>query len=150
MGMTPAQKILVATDFSPASDDAIAQAIALAKQMNASLEILHVVEIGTEPFPFGLLDIKDGGDFFAYVERELDRRADDARRAGVPCTTKSIDGKPAEEIVVRARNIGADLIVVGTHGRSGIAHAFFGSVAEQVVRHADRPVVTVPFSEQAA
>jgi universal stress protein A len=148
--MTPAQKILAATDFSPASDDALAQAIALAKQMNSSLEILHVVDVGTEPFAFGLVDIKESDDFFANIERELDRRADGARRAGVPCTIKSIDGKPADEIVARARSLGADLIVVGTHRRSGIAHALLGSVAEQVVRHADRPVVTVPFSQHAA
>jgi nucleotide-binding universal stress UspA family protein len=148
--MTAARKILTATDFSPGSDDAVARAVELAKQMRASLEILHVVEMGTEPFPFGLLDIKDGGDFFAYIERELTRRAETARKAGVDCTFKSVDGKPAEEIVRRAREIGAELIVLGTHGRSGLAHALFGSVAEQVVRRADRPVVMVPFSKQAA
>jgi universal stress protein A len=148
--MTRARKILTATDFSPGSDDAVARAVELAKQMHASLEILHVVELGTEPFPFGLLDVKNEGDFFAYIERELTRRVETAQRAGVDCSFKSVDGKPAEEIVRRARDIGAELIVLGTHGRSGLAHALFGSVAEQVVRRADRPVVMVPISKQAA
>jgi nucleotide-binding universal stress UspA family protein len=147
---TPRKKVLVATDFSPGSDDALAQAITLANQMNGSLEILHVVELGTQPFPFGLLDSKDGGDFFSYIERQLETRAEGARRQGIPCTTKSLDGNPAAEIVTRAREIGADLIVVGTHGRSGLSHALFGSVAEHVVRRADRPVVMVPFTKQAA
>jgi nucleotide-binding universal stress UspA family protein len=149
--MTAAQKtILAATDFSPGSDDALDRAVDLAKRMGAALEIFHVVEIGTEPFPFGLLDSKDGGDFFAYIARQLETRAERARRAGVPCTTKSLDGSPAPEIVGRARDLGADLIVVGTQGRAGLSHALFGSVAEHVVRRADRPVLIVPFSKRAA
>jgi nucleotide-binding universal stress UspA family protein len=54
------------------------------------------------------------------------------------------------EIAKRGREIGADLIVVGTHGRTGLAHAMLGSVAERVVRRASCPVLTVPYSRKAA
>src|SRR6478736_1034864 len=102
---TPRKKVLVATDFSPGSDDALAQAITLANQMNASLEILHVVELGTQPFPFGLLDSKDGGDFFSYIERQLETRAEGARCQGIPCTIKLFEGNFVAEIVTRARDL---------------------------------------------
>ncbi len=59
-------------------------------------------------------------------------------------------GRAATEIVQRARDIGADLIVIGTHGRRGLAHVMLGSVAERVVQHAACPVLTVPFSKKAA
>ncbi len=147
---TSPKRILVATDFSPNSDEALAQAITLAKDVNASLEIVHVIQLGTEPFPFGLLDFQDNDKFFQYIDRELEQRAEQARKAGVACTTKSIDGAPASTIVSRARETGAELVVVGTQGRTGLAHALLGSVAEKIVRHAACPVLTVPAAKRAA
>jgi nucleotide-binding universal stress UspA family protein len=72
--------------------------------------------------------------------------------AGLACHTRSLEGRAAEEIVGRARELGAGLIVLGTHGRRGLAHMLLGSVAERVVQHAGCPVLTVPFSraEKAA
>ena len=141
------QTILVASDFSDGSDEALAYAIELGKRTGAALEILHVVEVGSEPFPFGLTYCtEDRGSIIAYVDRALGRRADRARRAGLVCEARSVDGSAATEIVRRARAIGADLVVVGTHGRRGLAHALLGSVAERVVQHAACPVLTVPFA----
>jgi nucleotide-binding universal stress UspA family protein len=61
-----------------------------------------------------------------------------------------VEGSAATEIVQRARDLAADLIVIGTHGRRGLAHALLGSVAERVVQRAPCPVLTVPFSKKAA
>lgn len=144
------QRILVATDFSTASDEALDRAIGLAQRSGATLEILHVVELAEE-IPFGATAFdSDYGVFYANVDRQLSVRADRSTRAGVPCETKIIEGSAAVEISRRAREIGADLIVVGTHGRTGLAHVVLGSVAERIVRHATCPVLTVPFSKKQA
>jgi nucleotide-binding universal stress UspA family protein len=147
--MTRTQRtVLVATDFSDGSDEALTQAITLAKQMDATLDILHVVELGTEVFPYGLSYFEDRGGLIAHLDRELSKRADVAAAAGVTARTRMREGSAAEEIVEHAREVGPDLIVVGTHGRTGLAHALVGSVAERVVRHARSPVLTVPFSKK--
>ena len=66
------------------------------------------------------------------------------RAAGLRCETAMLVGRPDAEIVARATATGAELIVMGTHGRSGLAHALLGSVAERVVQHAPCPVLIVP------
>ena len=121
---TPAT-ILVATDFSDGSDEALQRAIALAKQWGARLDLLP-------------------------VDRMLTRLASQVEASGVACTPKIVEGNAANEITDRARTLGADMIVVGTHGRTGLAHIVLGSIAERVVRHATCPVLTVPFSKKAA
>ena len=73
-----------------------------------------------------------------------------AVREGVPCHTKTLEGSASTEVIQRARQIGAELVVVGTHGRTGLAHILLGSVAEKTVRHSICPVLTVPFSKKAA
>lgn len=139
--------ILVATDFSAGSDEALDKAIELARQTEADLEILHVLELGAETFPYGLAYFEDRAALLAHLERELAQRAARATEVGVvTCTTKLLEGGGAVEIVQRARKVRADLVVVGTHGRKGLAHVLLGSVAERVVHHAGCPVLTVPFS----
>lgn len=140
----------MATDFSDGSDEALAQAIEAAKPDKAAIEILHVIELAEE-FPFGTVYFEaDYGALYASVDLRLAERAERVRAAGLPCTTKIIEGGAVAEITKRGRDMGADLIVVGTHGRTGIAHAMLGSVAERVVRRAGCPVLTVPFSRKAA
>ena len=140
----------MATDFSDGSDEALAQAIEAAKPDNAAIEILHVIEL-IEEFPFGTVHFDaDYGALYASVDQRLTDRAARVRAAGVACTTKIVEGVAVSEITKRGRDIDADLIVVGTHGRTGIAHAMLGSVAERVVRRASCPVLTVPFSKKAA
>lgn len=148
--MTSSRKrIVVATDFSEGSEEAVVAAIDLAKEKGAELDILHVLELEVEQYPLGLNHDGDGP-LLEYIDRELSRRADLAAKVGLSCVTKVVTGKAADEIVQHARNIGADIIVVGTHGRRGLAHVLLGSVAEQVVRRAACPVLTVPFSKKAA
>ena len=144
------KKILVATDFSTGSDEALDEAIEIGKPSGAELEVLHVLELAEE-FPFGTTYFDaDYGVLYAGIDRQLSQRADRVRAAGIACETKIIDGAAVNEITKRSRAIDADLIVVGTHGRTGLAHALMGSVAERVVRRASCPVLTVPFSKKAA
>jgi len=150
MEMRLAKKILVATDFSEGSDEALDRAIEMAKVSGADLEVMHVIEMAAE-FPFGTTYFDaDYGVLYAGVDLELSRRADRARAAGVRSETKIIEGSAVSAITERAHKIGADVIVVGTHGRTGLAHVVLGSVAERVVRRASCPVLTVPFSRKAA
>jgi nucleotide-binding universal stress UspA family protein len=144
------RKILVATDFSEASDEALDRAIAMAKQGGAEVEIIHVLQLAEE-FPFGTVYLDaDYGALYANIDLQLSQRADRFRQAGLACVTKIIEGNAAIEVARRGRDIDADLIVVGTHGRTGLAHAMLGSVAERVVRRASCPVLTVPYSRKAA
>ena len=144
------KKVLVATDFSAGSDEALAHAIDVAKPSNAEVEVVHVIELAEE-FPFGATYFDaDYGALHAGVDEQLTRRAERVRAAGLKCDTKILEGSAPSEIAKRGRDTGADLIVVGTHGRTGLAHALLGSVAERVVRRASCPVLTVPFSKKAA
>jgi nucleotide-binding universal stress UspA family protein len=145
-----ARKILVATDFSAGSDEALDRAIEVARPGGAAIELLHVLELAEE-FPFGATPVDaDYGAVYARIDRQLAERADRVRAAGVACEAKIVEGTAVGEITQRGRGIGADLIVVGTHGRTGLAHIVLGSVAERVVRRASCPVLTVPFSRKAA
>jgi nucleotide-binding universal stress UspA family protein len=146
---TRAKKILIATDFSSGSDEALDHAIDLAKQMAASLDIVYVLEPIAQELPLGLTP-SDGPAQIASIDRELAARAARALGAGLSCRAIMLEGGAATEIVQRARDLGADLIVIGTHGRRGLAHALLGSVAERVVQRAPCPVLTVPFSKKAA
>jgi glycine betaine transporter len=147
---TSTKKILVATDFSAGSDEALAHAIDLAKQTGASLDLVHILEPEVEGFPFGAPYYGDFGDQLTFIDRELAARADKVASAGLWCHTRMIEGRAFEAIVDRARVLGADLIVVGTHGRTGLSHVLMGSVAERVVQHSTCPVLTIPFSKRAA
>ena len=140
----------MATDFSAGSDEALQHAIDVAKPSGAEVEIMHVIELGEE-FPFGTTYFDaDYGSLYAGVDTQLSARAERVRAAGLRCDTKIIEGSAPTEIAKRGRATGADLIVVGTHGRTGLAHVVLGSVAERVVRRASCPVLTVPFSRKAA
>jgi nucleotide-binding universal stress UspA family protein len=146
------KKILVATDFSSGSDEALDRALVLAKQTGATLELVHVLEFGDSgDLPFGLVNYGgDPGAIVATVDRELAVRADRATAAGLRSYTRMLEGIAQREIVREAQETNADLIVIGTHGRRGLAHLVLGSVAERVVQQASCPVLTVPFSKKAA
>jgi nucleotide-binding universal stress UspA family protein len=146
------KKILVATDFSEGSEEALGRAIVLGKQTGATLEIVHVLEFGDSgDLPFGLINYAgDPGAVAATVDRELSVRADRASAAGLRSYTRMLEGTAYQEIVREARETNADLIVIGTHGRRGLARLMLGSVAERVVRNAGCPVLTVPVAGKAA
>ena len=141
-------KILVPTDFSETADAALAYAKTLATKLDASLHLLHVFQDPCAAIPFT-------PETYAAPPPELRERAlEDAwdqlhdrldpdehkRFAG---TRAVVEGLAAIEIVRYASDHAIDLIVMGTHGRRGIAHLFLGSVAEHVVRTARCPVLTV-------
>ncbi len=143
--MKRARQLLYATDFSRASRLAFAKALELAKQDRARLFLLHVL---TPPSPF-LGDELPA----SYVElevrarREVERRlaalVAQAKKAGVRAEGQFTEGVPSEEILRAARRRHADLVVIGTHGRTGLGRVFMGSVAERVLQRATVPVLTV-------
>ncbi len=129
-------RILIPTDFSPTADAALAYAAKLsAKTGAAALIALHVVS------PVYYLEAADLA-LLLREAREVAQRALDRLRP-VPSRTLLVNGVPHEAIVETARSVGADLIVMGTHGRSGLQRLVLGSVAENVLRHAPCPVLTL-------
>jgi nucleotide-binding universal stress UspA family protein len=143
--MESIKTILVPTDFTETSDRALDYAISLAETLRSSVTVLHVYEIPVVGFPDGALvatadiasRLADGSRaaLNAAVEKRLGR--------GVKLTSILREGVTYEEIRKVADEIGADLIVIGTHGRRGLARALLGSVAENVIRTSTRPVLTI-------
>lgn len=138
------KSFLVACDFSVSSIAAISTAAALAKLAGGSLVLLHVIEPVTPGFLIeGTVSRQSQGQLRARVTSELCAlAATHAKgvRLGRPLVKA---GKPWEVIVSTASKVGTDLIVLGTHGRTGLQHAILGSVAERVVRHATCAVMVV-------
>jgi universal stress protein A len=143
--MVPTFKtILVPTDFSPASARALEYAQLVAARFSASLHLLHVAEdpvaaVGPEAYVVDLPALRE--QVVQDAERRLTQVA--APLSGVTVTTEVLIGSPARTIAKIAADRGADLIVMGTHGRGGLAHLLLGSVAERVIRMAPCPVLTV-------
>jgi nucleotide-binding universal stress UspA family protein len=142
-------RILVPVDFSAHSEGALRYASALGARLGAAIHVLHVVE---DPLASGAWNsevaaLPQIGDLrenlVADAEQRLARYHERAERAGVPSTTAVRLGHPPQMIVDYAAAEAVDLIVMGTHGRTGLKHALLGSVAERVVRHAPCPVVTL-------
>ena len=143
------QTILVATDFSSGSDLALDQAIQVAKGTGARVALVHVIEPAIE-FPMGAAYADVDGGYYASVDLALSAGAAKIEKAGLRCTTKILEGSVPSELTRWARELGASMIILGTHGRTGLSHVLLGSVAEKVVRHATCPVLTVPLARKAA
>jgi nucleotide-binding universal stress UspA family protein len=139
--------ILVPVDFSPHSVLSLEYAVALASRFGASLELLHVVEDPATAAWAAEGAVLDVAGIRAALVEDAERLLAEYRTRvealDVPAITTVRIGSPAREIVDYAQMVGVDLIVMGTHGRSGFSHLFLGSVAERVVRHASCPVFTV-------
>jgi nucleotide-binding universal stress UspA family protein len=138
-------RILFATDFSPASEAALKYATALARDSGARLLILHVEELPT-PYAGGEMMLPQP----EYPNPEIRKMLE----AVLP-TDKNVAyehhlvlGTGAEDIVRVATEEKADLIVIGTHGRTGLKRVLMGSVAEAVMRHANCPVLTLKQSDK--
>jgi nucleotide-binding universal stress UspA family protein len=146
--MKPIVSILVPTDFSSTSDAAFDYARMLAERFGASLHLLHVVEdplvneaMVAEAYISEIPDTR-----FAMLEdarARLAHRLTEHDRVVLRATSQTVLGHGATTIVEHARARHASLIVMGTHGRTGLAHILIGSVAERVVRTAPCPVLTV-------
>jgi nucleotide-binding universal stress UspA family protein len=146
--MTNFTRILVPTDFSPAADRALGHARSLAEAFGASIHLLHVFEdpftaAAYAPEVFATISPEYREAALADAGRLLEERLGAQERREFGGTTELVVGVPAREIVRYAAAHGIDLIVMGTHGRSGLAHLVLGSVAERVVRTAPCAVLTI-------
>jgi nucleotide-binding universal stress UspA family protein len=143
---SPIQHILVPIDFSVHSKNALRYALPLAEQFGASLHLVYVVEPTVYPADLGF-----GQVVLPEVEEELQERGFEelksliGREVGgrVKATSVVRTGKPHQEILTEAKEHGADLIVVATHGNTGVEQMLFGSTAMRIVRLAKCPVLTV-------
>lgn len=144
--MKPFKKILAPLDFSAQSPDVVRVAADLSKRYQAPLTLVYVYQPFVYMLPEGALAYAATQltDMFVEFERNLASSKRDADAAGAYRTeVRVLQGAPAYEIVEFARTHDFDLIVMGTHGRTGIKHALIGSIAEKVVRTAPCPVLTV-------
>lgn len=139
-------KIMVATDGSEAAKSAVESAIEIAKLSETKLYAVHVVSVGFFPITiptdaewkkaFQEQLVNEGKQATAYVENA-------GRKANIEVESVILQGNPAEEILGFAEKNDIDLIVMGTHGTSGITRFLIGSVAENVIRHAKKAVLVV-------
>jgi universal stress protein A len=142
--------ILVAVDFSDSSDNAFQMALALAQKFSARLLILHVINEPVDLRGFYVPHIS-----FDKLEEEIEEGAKKLmesfcrQHTGEFANFESliVPGMPYEEIIKQAEHQSAELIVLGTHGRTGLDHVLFGSTAEKVVRKSKVPVLTVRLDE---
>jgi nucleotide-binding universal stress UspA family protein len=145
--MSRMRRILFASDFSRASGKAFKTAVTMAKANGATLTILHVIvpfmpilpEQYINPDTWREIDIRAR----QWSQRKLGTLTKSAKKAGVRVVGLLLEGDPAQQITRAARSKRADLLVVGTHGRTGLTKFFVGSVAGRVVATASCPVVTV-------
>jgi nucleotide-binding universal stress UspA family protein len=141
--------ILAPTDFSSCSRHAIEHAVALARRYGAEVALLHVYELPTGLVPTTmvpgeagvLLPLRDH--LVAEARRQLLPQVDELQRAGVTVHPQVAEGRAADAILRAADELNADLIVMGTHGRTGLGRMLIGSVTEHVIRHAGCPVYVV-------
>jgi nucleotide-binding universal stress UspA family protein len=140
------KRILCPIDFSDASRAALETACELARRFDAKLALFHAYPVPGYTFPDGsfVASTKMLEELAEQARRHLDEWKALAETAGVTgVETATAVGEPAHEIVAFATEQHADLVVLGTHGRTGLSHALMGSVAERVVRKAPCPVLTV-------
>jgi len=143
--MIPPKNILVPTDFSPNADRALEYALELARKLDATVTVLHVYEIPVLGVPDGTLVLA------ADIAEQIVLGADQAlvdlaarcKARGLDVRTRLENGDAREAVENVARDIDADLVVMGTHGRKGVTRFLMGSVAEAVLRTSTRPVLIV-------
>src|SRR5262245_55553132 len=135
--MIHVKKLLYATDFSPYSNQAYFHAIALAEHHGASLTILYVYPPGGMHSGQGT----NGSGDRQYWRDQLEQIR--PVNAGIPVHHVFLEGDPAGEIVRYAVDVGMDLVIMGTHGRTGLERLLMGSVAEKVMREAPCSVLVV-------
>ena len=135
--MLPIKTILVATDFSPMSDHAVRFAGALARDYEAQLVAVHVIQTPVAVYA-------ETAVFVEGPDRSAARETLAALRVpGVEVEYRLMEGEPISTIVQVARETGADLLVMGTHGRGGLLRMLLGSVADRLVHICKRPVMVV-------
>jgi universal stress protein A len=146
--MIELRRILAPTDFSDHSNHALRYAVSLAERLGATLHLLHVLpEVVTPVGPEPMLLPSVPAEYYAETEKASLETLEKVLKPewGHPPSVQSVVrwGDTVATIVSYAQEIEADLIVVATHGRSGLSHMLMGSVAERIVREAACPVLTV-------
>lgn len=143
--MSGYESVVVAVDGSPCARVAAERAVELAAEYDATLHVVYVVDatdLGLlTPTEIDVSEVR--ASLRAEGEDAVDAAVRTAAAAGVEATAAVRVGVPHESILAYAAEVGADLVVVGTHGRSGVERYLLGSVAARVVRTADVPVLTV-------
>jgi nucleotide-binding universal stress UspA family protein len=144
------KKVLVPTDFSESARHALTYGISFAREYEAELTLLHVVEnltvgYASDLFPVPMAEVFQ--EISGYAKAELAKLAEVAREKGVTVAEQVAQGKPSAEIIRFAQEQKVDMIVLGTHGKGMLDQALFGSTTERVVRRAPCPVLTVRLAE---
>lgn len=136
------QRILIPTDGSESAQAAVASGLDVAKRLNADVTIISIVDLRA---PISLNQGIGVPDHYSYQQNAADAAAEAALRIaqqmGVRATAIVRRGNPAADIIEESRKV--DLIIMGTRGRTGVAHLLLGSVAEKVVRFAACPVLVI-------
>lgn len=141
------QRILLATDFSKSSSHALGYAVLMAQKFSSEILLLHVVQPPppiVSDFAYTGAELLDGS--ASIIRQAQDRMGaliEDIAHAGIRVTMHCREGLPYDEVMTMASEQAVDLIVLGTHGLTGLSHVLLGSVAEKVVRNARCPVLTV-------
>lgn len=148
--MISIKKVLCPTDFSDFSMHALTYAVSFAQQYKAKLLLLHVVDVFLHD-PAYFAPYAPDGSAFEDFEKKAMARLEEICKKSIPAAVEAEPvvrvGRAFVEIVRAAREMEADLIVIATHGRTGLSHAMFGSTAERVVRKASCPVLSVKHPE---
>ena len=141
-------RILIATDFSDCSAEALEYAVLLAKHFGADLYLFHAFEALPYKVPAEASSVRPGA--FEWLrtlkeeeEKRLEQLVGEVHRKGVKVHPIFKEGVPFRKISEAAKEVEADLIVLGTHGRTGLDRLMMGSVAERVVRGAPCPIFLV-------
>ena len=143
--LTRGERILVAVDGSPFADAAVDQAISLGGICNSEIFVISVVALYPEQMEVApaLVETMSGD-----VRKHLDQAKEKIEKADISCETiVHMGGQPHQFIIQEAKDKGIDLILMGTHGRSGLKRILLGSVAQNVIGHAPCPVMVVPSVE---
>jgi len=132
------KKILVPVDFSDCSRKALRYALSFARQFGAELTLLHVVQPYLPVAEMALVETESTEDAHEALQELRGLVGDE-----VPCRTLVRTGSPPYEILGAAKELGIDLLILSTHGRSGLEHVLMGSTTDKVVRQAGCPVLVV-------
>lgn len=144
--ITNVKRVLVPVDFSDNSKKILQDAVAIAAKFEATLSLIFVVQSFDDYSGFfvphmPIAQFQD--DMLGSARQKMDNFVEDTLSAGIECETQVSVGDVAEEIIGYAQSSNADMIIMGTHGYKGLDRILFGSVAEQVVKTAPCPVLTI-------
>ncbi len=145
--MAQFKKILLATDFSDCAAHAQAYAFAFAKRFDAEVHVVHAVDTAYPSYAgvygFGVDVERHIGAVKQQAQNDLGAIIGKANEAGIHAHAHVLGGRPSDAVVDKAQSLGCDLLITGTHGRSGLDHFLFGSTAERIVRQSPVPVLAV-------